>query len=103
MNRSFFAISTYCSMHGIDRSFIASLESEGLIRISSENHEEFIDEEQLHELEVYTRLHHELGINPEGIDVIRHLLNKVRTMHSEISYLKNKLRLYEQEETEGQT
>jgi MerR family transcriptional regulator/heat shock protein HspR len=100
MKRDLFAISTYCSMHGIDRSFITSLESEGLIHVTSQNQDEFIDEEQLHELEIYTRWYNELGINPEGIDAIRHLVNKLRTVQAEINYLKNKLRLYEHDSNE---
>jgi hypothetical protein len=82
-------------MHNIDHSFISSLQAEGLIEITIDSEEEFIEEDQLHELETYTRWHHELGINTEGIDAIRHLLDKVRQMQFEINSLRNKLKLYE--------
>ena len=95
MTRELFAVTTYCTMHNIDHSFISSLRDEGLIEITIDSEEEFIEEDQLHELETYTRWHHELGINTEGIDAIRHLLDKVRQMQSEINSLKNKLKLYE--------
>ena len=96
MKRELFAIATYCSLHNVDYSFISSLKDEGLIEITIENEDEFIDEDQLHELEIYTRWHHEMGINPEGIDAIRHLLNKVRQMQTELNSLKHRLRIYEE-------
>lgn len=95
MKKELFAITTYCSLHGIDHSFITSLSEEGLINITIENEDEFIEEEQLPDLEIYTRLHHEMGINTEGIDAIRHLVHKLRNMQSELNSLKARLRLYE--------
>ena len=95
MKKELFAITTYCSLHGIDPSFISSLRDEGIIEVTIEDDNEFIEEEQLHELEIYTRWHHEMGINPEGIDAIRHLVNRVRELQSELNSLKNRLRMYE--------
>lgn len=95
MKKELFAITTYCSLHGIDHSFITSLSEEGLINITIENEDEFIEEEQLPDLEIYTRLHHEMGINTEGIDAIRHLVHKLRNIQSELNSLKARLRLYE--------
>jgi hypothetical protein len=95
MERELFAVTTYCSLHNIDHSFINSLREEGLIEITIENNDEFIVEDQLQDLEIYTRWHHELGINPEGIDAIRHLVHRLRDMQAELNSLKNKLRLYE--------
>ena len=95
MKKELFAISTYCSLHGIDHSFITSLSEEGLISITVENDNEFIGEEQLPDLEIYTRWHHDMGINIEGIDAIRHLVHKLRDVQSELNSLKTRLRLYE--------
>ena len=95
MKNELFAITTYCSLHGIDHSFITSVSEEGLINITIENEDEFIEEEQLPDLEIYTRLHHEMGINTEGIDAIRHLVHKLRNIQSELNSLKARLRLYE--------
>ena len=92
MKKELFAITTYCSLHGIDHSFITSLSEEGLINITIENNDEFIGEEQLPDLEIYTRLHHDMGINIAGIDAIRHLVYKLRTLQTELNSLKTKLR-----------
>jgi hypothetical protein len=96
MKKELFAITTYCTLHGVDHSFITSLRDEGLISITIENNDEFIEEEQLPDLEVYTRWHHEMGINTEGIDVIRHLVNRLREVQSELNSLRNRLKLYEE-------
>ena len=96
MKKELFAITTYCSLHGVDHSFITSLQDEGLISITIEDNDEYIEEEQLPDLEVYTRWHHEMGINTEGIDVIRHLVSRLREAHNELNSLKNRLKLYEE-------
>ena len=43
------------------------------------------------------RIHHELNINIEGIDVVFNLLHKVDDLQSEIDAVRNRLRLYENE------
>jgi len=95
MKKELFAITTYCSLHGIDHSFITSLSEEGLINITVENDDEFIEEDQLPELEIYTRWHHDMGINTEGIDAIRHLVHKVRELQAELNSLKARLKVFE--------
>lgn len=98
MKTELFAISTYCNLHNIDHTFISSLQNEGLIEITFIEESEFIEEKQLHDLEIFTRWHHELGINPEGIDAIRHLVGKLREMQAELNYLKSRLSIYEENE-----
>jgi hypothetical protein len=95
MKGELFAISEFCIIHDIDPSFINSLENEGLISITFFNEEKFIEEAQLHELEIFTRWHHDLGINIEGIDAIRNILEKLRQVQAEINVLKTKLSNFE--------
>lgn len=95
MTRELFAVSTFCALYDIDRSFIQSLYNEGLITITYRDEDEFLEEEQLHELELYVRWHQDLGINPEGMDAIRHLLEKVKNLQAEVGLLKSRLNFYE--------
>jgi hypothetical protein len=97
MKKELFALTTYCSLHGVDHSFITSLNDEGLISIIVENDDEYIEEEQLPDLEIYTRWHHDMGINTEGIDAIRHLVHKLRGVQAELNALKARLKSYESE------
>ena len=48
------------------------------------------------EAEKVVRLYSELNINPEGIDAIVNLLQRIKELDSEIQYLKNRLNLYEE-------
>ena len=41
------------------------------------------------------RLHNELNVNIEGIDVVFNLLEKEKELREELNALKNKLKLYE--------
>jgi hypothetical protein len=95
MSTALVAISTYCSLHNLEHSFIDSLISEGIITVTQNDEGEFIEEEQLHNLEIYTRWYHELGINPEGIDALRHVVEKMKVMQAEINLLRTRLRFYE--------
>lgn len=103
MSKTLFAISQYCSLHDIDLSFIRSLATEGLISLAQQSGEEafeegeFIEETQLERLELYTRWHHDLGINTERIDAIRNLLEKLQQVQEEVRELRLRLRIYEPE------
>lgn len=95
MKGEMFSVSEYCVVHGIDPSFINSLESEGLISIAFSNEQKFIEEQQLHELEIFTRWHHDLGINIEGIDALYNMLQKLRQVQQEMNDLRLRLGQYE--------
>ena len=87
----------FCLHHNIEVSFIYSLEEYGLIETTVIEGNHFIDPAQLEEVEKLVRLHYDLNINFEGIDVINYLLQQLNKMDHEITELKNKLRFYERE------
>mgnify|MGYP000898987226 FL=1 len=91
------AVEDFCASHDIEIAFISSLHETGLIEVVRIEEAEFLDAEQLQELEKYIRFYYELNINLEGIDSIKHLLQRVNTMHHEIAVLRNRLRLYEED------
>ncbi len=84
-----------CTYYHIDVSFIHSLKDAGLLQIAQIREEEYLEDDQLQQLEKYIRLHYDLEINVEGIEAISHLLAKTRLLEQEIHHLKNKLRFYE--------
>lgn len=88
-------LDVFCTSNDIEISFISSLHEAGLIEITTIEEAGFFDTEQLQQLERYLRFYYELNINLEGIDAIKHLLNRVNSMQEEITSLKNRLRLYE--------
>ena len=91
----FIPIPVFCIQHGVEITLINSLQEFGLIELVSINEVDCIPVNQLEETEKMLRLHGELEINLEGIDVVQHLLQRVKEMQSEIQVLKNRLSLYE--------
>jgi hypothetical protein len=83
-----------CLHHNIEATFIQSLEAYGLIELTTIEEHSFLPSSQLTELEKMTRLHYDLDINLEGIDVIHHLLNKLEDAQEEICRLKTKFKFY---------
>ena len=91
------AAEQFCTSHQIEFSFINSLQELGLVEITRIDDVGFISLNQLQKLERFVRLHYELEINPQGIDAISHLLNRIEDMQAELLRLRNRLRRYETE------
>jgi len=88
---------TVCSHYNIEISFVDALNKIGLIQIEIIGQNHFLHQDQIGNLEKIIRLHNELDVNLEGIDVVFNLLEKERELRNELNALKNRLRLYETE------
>jgi hypothetical protein len=86
---------TICSHYNIEISFVDALYKMGLIQIEIIEQNQYIHQDQIGNLEKIIRLHNELNVNLEGIDVVFNLLEKERELRNELIALKNRLRLYE--------
>ncbi len=87
------SIQQFCSGHNLEITFIDELNEFGLIELTTIEQQCYIDEEQLPELEKLIRLNSDLGINPEGLAAIQHLLQKISQMQSEMVALRSQLGL----------
>jgi len=83
----------FCNHYNVDISFIQSMNDYGWIEFIVIDEVEYIEKEQISELERIIRLHYDLEINMEGIDAIFHLLKRVDSLHDELNILKNKVKL----------
>ncbi len=86
---------TLCTHYNIEISFVDALNKMGLIQIRIIEQNQYIHQDQIANLEKIIRLHNELNVNLEGIDVVLNLLEKERELRNELIALKNRLRLYE--------
>lgn len=86
---------TLCLHYNIEISFVDELNKMGLIQIEIIEQNQFIHQDQISHLEKIIRLHNELNVNLEGIDVVLNLLEKERELKKELMTLKNRLRIYE--------
>jgi len=88
-------IEKLCSHYKIEFSFFDALDDIGLIKIETFEQNKFIHQDKIGDLEKMIRLHNELHVNIEGIDIVFNLLEKELKLREEINTLKNRLRLYE--------
>lgn len=95
MHTDLIIVNDYCLKCHIDPAFIALLGDEGLIDILTESGERYLMESELPEVERYCRMYYDLSINVEGIDTIRHLLMRIKSMNDEINRLKAQLDVYQ--------
>ena len=95
MTQDFIIADEFCASHQLEISFIYSLKEHGMIETI------FIDQslcfyaDELPRVEQIVRLHRDLDINLEGIEVINDLLQRIEEMQSEIGRLRKRLDLYE--------
>ena len=94
-NEKLISAHLFCSLHQIEPDFIQRLGEYGLIEIWFEQDEPYLQRDQLKDLELITRLYADLGINPEGIDAILHLLRRISALREEVVFLRNRLEFYE--------
>lgn len=88
-------LESFCSHYQVDRNFVETLESHGLISFSYQENQRYILRDDVAELEKYSRMYYELNINVPGIDALNHLLEKIKNLQQEAEYLKARLRIYE--------
>lgn len=93
------SIQHFCTHYKVPVTFINALNEYELIEIIDVKKETYLKITQLHKVERIIRLHYDLDINFEGIDVIYNLLKRVELLQNEITLLNNKLSFYEGFET----
>ncbi|HLW31855.1 MAG TPA: chaperone modulator CbpM, partial [Aequorivita sp.] len=79
----------------IEDSFVQRLYEFGLVSVKQKQDDYFIDEDDIAEIERMFRLHNDLGINLEGLDAIKQMLERLHKLEKEMNLLKKRLRLYE--------
>ncbi len=90
------SIQSICHHYDVEITFFNSLNEYGLIELTIIDEEPYLQKSKIKNIEKLIRLHHELGINMEGIDVISNLTEKINSLHKEIDFLKNRIIFYEE-------
>lgn len=88
-----YSITTYSTHYNIEPSFIHELFERGLIELRKEKEEYYILEEQLSQLDHFTRLHNDFQINAAGIEVVEELLFKIEELRDKMRLLESKVSL----------
>ncbi len=85
----------FCLHHQVEIEFISQLQNSGLVELITIQEKRFVPISELSHLEQLILLRYDLDINLEGIETVTYLLKKNAIMQTEITLLKNRLRLYE--------
>ena len=85
----------FCVYHRIDVTFVDALERHGLIDFIIIEQVPYLQPEQLTRLEKFVRLHQDLAITPDDLDVVANLLDQIETLQTQVSRLQTRLRFYE--------
>lgn len=88
-------IPVICTFYEVELSFLTKLSDVGLFEIKTFETNQYIDSDAVFKIEKMVRMHQELKVNIEGIDIVFNLLQKIDTLQNEMTALKNRLRLYE--------
>lgn len=90
-------IEYFCEQYNVEFSFVNALKESGLINFVDVEESSYLSTDDLKEIEKLIRLHYELGVNIEGIDVIANLLNQIAGLQQELTIARNKLKFLEME------
>lgn len=88
-------IQHYCETTSVDPKFIEQLFECGLIQHLEYGDAPAIHQEELPTIERMVRLHYDLEINLEGLQVIAHMREKMIRMQKELKVLERKLKRFE--------
>ena len=99
MQPNLIPVSEFCVYHHVEISFVQLLEQQGLIETITVEQSTFVQPEQLPRLEKFVRLHQDLSIHPDDLDVVSDLIERVESLQDQVKHLQNRLVFYEP--TEG--
>ncbi len=88
-------VSHFCNQTHIEVSFVENLHEYGLVTFEEKENDVFIGEKDISEIEKMFRLHHDLGINFEGLDAIKQMLKRMKKMEKQLGLLQNQLKIYQ--------
>ncbi len=81
-----------CIHHRVTRTFLQSLGEQGLVRIThTETAEECVPIEEMRTLERLIRLHHDLNLDAEALDVVAGLLARIEALREELAGARRRL------------
>ncbi|QMW02545.1 chaperone modulator CbpM [Spirosoma foliorum] len=89
------SIRDFCVHHHVEITFVETLADNGLIETTLVEQTTYVQPEQVGRLEKFVRLHQELAIHTEDLDVVSDLLDRVEDLQKQLARLKNRLVFYE--------
>lgn len=91
-NSNLILVEHFCTHWNIQPSFIESLNEFGLVEVILMEERLYLAPERLKDVEKMIRLHYDLNINMEGIDVVSNLLQQIDKLQHELRIAQEQLK-----------
>ena len=88
-------VEQFCVHYNIPQAFINSLNNYELIELIEIDAAQHIQSSDINRIERLMRMHYDLEVNMEGLDVINHLLDQIHSLQNELNVLRNRIDFYE--------
>ena len=85
----------FFAYYQLDLTFMAALEEQGVLEITTIGPVRYLHSDQLGPLERLIRLHRELAVHVEDLDIVAHLLERLEQVQKRVNQLQNRLVFYE--------
>lgn len=85
----------FCVHHQVEIAFLYDLARRDLVDIITVEQVIYVQPTQLARLEKLVRLHQDLSIHPDDLDIVANLLEQVEQLQGQLTNLRNRLRFYE--------
>ncbi len=85
----------FCIYHNVTITFVDTLVDKDLIALLTIEEIPYVEPTQLPQLEKFVRLHRDLNIHPDDLDVVAELLDRMERLQDQVLTLQNQLRFYE--------
>ena len=95
---NFIAIEEFCTYHGIQVTLVREFADFGLVHLQEQEQKAFVPAEEIEKLERMIRLHSELGINKEGLEIILNMRDQLISLNSELETIRYRLKQLEEEQ-----
>ena len=95
---NYIEIEKFCTHHGIQVTLVREFADFGLVHLQEQEKKAFVPEEEIEKLERMIRLHSELGINKEGLEIILNMRDQLDSLNSELETIRYRLRQLEDEQ-----
>ncbi|GAB3778327.1 hypothetical protein GCM10028818_27080 [Spirosoma horti] len=89
------SVREFCVHNHVEITFIQFLAQQGLVETVALEQVVYIQPEQLPRLEKFVRLHQDLAIHPDDLDVVNDLLDRMEDLQQQVTRLQNRLIFYE--------
>jgi hypothetical protein len=89
------SIREFCVHHHVETTFVETLADNGLIQTTIIEQITYVEPTQLTQLEKFVRLHRDLHIHTDDLDIVSDLLDRMESLQCQLQMMQNRLRFYE--------